>query len=279
VKLSRTLEFGGFGRSRRSWLVATRSVTLIACVAGSAALSAQTVTTQESGGDVALQPFSIGERLTYAVRVGPIGRGTAVAEIRKLDTLRGRQVYHSVFSMSGSLLFFRVNDIYESWFDPKTLVSLRYHQKIDQGAYERDRTYEIFPERGVYAENGKPETRTVERPLDDGAFIYFMRTMPMEVGKTYTLNRYFKPDRNPVRVTVVRRERIRVPAGEFDAFVLQPKIKAKGIFAENANAEVWIQDDAARMMLQMRTHLPFGTATFQLKSREMVKQNLAEKPN
>ena len=101
----------------------------------------------------------------------------------------------------------------------------------------------------------------------------------MEVGKTYTLNRYFKPDRNPVRVTVVRRERIRVPAGEFDAFVLQPKIKAKGIFAENANAEVWIQDDAARMMLQMRTHLPFGTATFQLKSRKMVKQNLAEKPN
>jgi hypothetical protein len=260
-------------------LLATWSVTVIAAVAGSAALSAQTVITQESSGEVALRPFAIGERLTYAVRVGPIGRGTAVAELRKLDTLRGRAVYHSVFSMAGSLLFFKVNDTYESWFDPMTLVSLRYRQKIDQGAYERDRTYEIFPERGVYAENGKPETATVERPLDDGAFIYFMRTMQMEVGKTYTFNRYFKPDRNPVRVTVVRRERIRVPAGEFDAFVLQPKIKAKGIFAENANAEVWIQDDDARMMLQMRTRLPFGTATFQLKSREMVKQSLAERPN
>jgi hypothetical protein len=240
-------------------------------------LSAQTVARQESGGEVAPRPFAVGERLTYAVRVGPLGRGTAVAEIRTLDTLRGRPVYHSVFSMSGSLLFFKVDDVYESWFDPKTLVSLRYHQKIDQGAYERDRTYEIYPERGVYAETGKPETATVDRPLDDGAFIYFMRTMPLEIGKTYTFNRYFKPDRNPVRVTVARRERVRVPAGEFDAYVLQPKIKAKGIFAENANAEVWIQDDDTRVMLQMRTHLAFGSVTFQLKSRETVKPALAER--
>jgi hypothetical protein len=181
--------------------------------------------------------------------------------------------------MAGSLLFFKVSDQYESWFDPKTLVSLRYHQKIDQGAYERDRTYEIFAERGIYLEPDKSERPTVERPLDDGAFLYFMRTMPLQVGKTYTFNRYFKPDRNPVRVTVVRRERIRVPAGEFDAVVLQPKIKAKGIFAENANAEVWIQDDDTRMLLQMRSHLTFGTVTFQLTSREMVKQSLAERPN
>jgi hypothetical protein len=233
--------------------------------------------TEQSGGEVSARPFSIGERLTYSVRVGPIGRGTAIAEIRNLDTLRGQPVYHSVFSIGGSLLFFKVRDQYESWFDPRTLVSLRYHQKIDQGAYERDRTYDIFPDRGVYIEAGKAEAKTVDRPLDDGAFLYFLRTIPMEVGKTYTFNRYFKPDRNPVRVTVVRRERIRVPAGEFDAVVLQPKIKAKGIFAENANAEVWIADDDSRMMLQMKTHLPFGTVTFQLRSRENLKGSLADK--
>jgi hypothetical protein len=107
--------------------------------------------------------------------------------------------------------------------------------------------------------------------------LYFLRTIPLEVGRTYSFNRYFKPDRNPVRVTVVRRERITVPAGTFDAVVLQPKIKAKGIFAENANAEVWIADDEGRMMLQMKTHLQFGSVTFQLRSRENVKEKLAEK--
>lgn len=260
----------------RTW--STFAVSAALALGSSVASFAQTVE-QSAGGEVAaMRPFAIGERLTYAVKVGPFGKGTAIAELRNLDTVRGKQVFHSVFQMSGSLLFFKVRDEYESWFDPHTFVSLRYHQDIDQGSYERNRTYEIIPERGIYIDPAtKSELPTVDQPLDDGAFLYFLRSIPFEVGKTYTFNRYFKPDRNPVTVTVVRRERIRVPAGEFDAVVLQPKIKAKGIFAEGANAEVWISDDTARMMLQMRTHMQFGSVTFQLRSREFLKPVIAER--
>lgn len=235
---------------------------------GASLLGAQTLTSLVR--DPATRPFMPGERLTYAVRVGSLGRGTAVAEILGTETLRGRTVYHSIFRIDGSLLFFTVEDVYESWFDPWTLESLRYHQNIDQGPYERDRKYEIFGDSGMYLDPNGGMTPTVDQPLDDGAFLYFLRTIPLEVGRTYTFNRYFKPDRNPVTVTVVRRERIRVPAGEFDAVVLRPRIKAKGIFAEGANAEVWIQDGGARMMLAMRTQLPFGSVSFQLVRRELV---------
>lgn len=231
--------------------------------------SGQMVTS--SDGDVVRRPFAIGEKLHYSVRVARVGRGSAVMELRKLDTVRGQAVFHSTFKIDGSLLFFKVDDLYESWFDPNSLVSVRYHQNIDQGSYERDRTYEIFADRGVYRGPDNVEVPTVELPLDDGAFLYFLRTIPLEVGKTYSFNRYFKPDRNPVTVTVARRERIRVPAGEFDAIVLQPKIKAKGIFSENAHAEVWVADDSSRMMLQMRTRLPFGAVLFQLRSIEGVR--------
>jgi len=254
--------------------VATIGRVGLALVLALGSAGAQTVS-DSSGGDVTRRPFNVGERLTYAVRVGPLGRGNAVAEIRSVDTVRGQPVYHSVFTMKGSLLFFGVNDEYESWFDPRSFVSLRYRQQIDQGSYERNRTYEIYPDRGIYLEPDKTERSTVEQPLDDGAFLYFLRTIPLQVGRTYTWNRYFKPDRNPVTVTVVRRERIRVPAGEFDAVVLQPKIKAKGIFAEGANAEVWVANDDGRAVLQMRTHMAFGTVVFQLRSIE--KQRVAER--
>ena len=244
------------------------AATILALAMTALAQSAPAQVTTQSGGDVSPRPFAIGERLTYSVRVAKVGRGTAVSELLGTETIRGQTVYHSVFRINGSMLFFKVKDLYESWFDPNTFVSLRYHQDIDQGPYDRNRTFEIYPERGVYKDALGNELATVEQPLDDGAFLYFLRTIPLEVGKTYSWNRYFKPDRNPVRVTVVRRERIRVPAGEFDAFVLQPKIKAKGIFAENANAEVWIADDDTRVMLQMKTRLPFGSVSFQLKSIE-----------
>ena len=219
------------------------------------------------------RPFVVGERLTYNLRVGKIGRGTAVAEIKGTDTIRGVPVLYTSFTLRGSLLFFKVQDFYESWFDPRSMVSMRYRQDIDQGPYDRLRKYEMFPDRGVYFDSVKNvELPTSDLPLDDGSFLYFLRTIPLEVGKTYSFNRYFKPDRNPVVVTVVRRERIRVPAGEFDAIVLRPKIKAKGIFGEDASAEVWVADDESRVMLMMRTKLPkIGTATFQLSSREHVK--------
>jgi hypothetical protein len=244
-------------------------IVTVAAALASSAPPAHAQATYFSDGDVD-RPFTIGERLTYNVRVGRLGRGSAVMEIKGEDTVRGKPVLHTIFTLNGSLLFFKVRDYYESWFDPRSMVSLRYRQDIDQGPYDRLRKYDIYPERGVYFDSVKNlELPTSDLPLDDGSFLYFLRTIPLKVGETYSFNRYFKPDRNPVRVAVVRRERIRVPAGEFDALVLQPKIKAKGIFAEEAGAEVWIADDTSRVMLMMRTRLPgAGTATFQLRSIE-----------
>ena len=88
----------------------------------------------------------------------------------------------------------------------------------------------------------------------------------LTVGQTYSFDRYFRPDRNPVRITVLRRERITVPAGTFDAIVLQPIIKTKGIFSENGHAEIWLSDDDRRIMLQLKSKLSFGSLNLYLKS-------------
>jgi hypothetical protein len=107
---------------------------------------------------------------------------------------------------------------------------------------------------------------SVSNPLDDGSFLFYIRTVPLEVGKTYEFNRYFKPDRNPVVIRVLRRERVRVPAGSFNAIVLQPIIKTSGIFSEGGQAEIWLTDDDKRMMVQMRSRLSFGSLNLYLRS-------------
>jgi Protein of unknown function (DUF3108) len=90
--------------------------------------------------------------------------------------------------------------------------------------------------------------------------------VPLEVGKTYEFNRYFRPDRNPVRIHVLRRERVSVPAGTFDAIVVQPSINTKGIFSKNGNAQIWFSDDDKRVMLQMKSNLSFGSLNLFLTS-------------
>ena len=202
-------------------------------------------------------PFGVGERLEYDVKFSNIRVGSGTMEVTGIAHVRGRETYHTVFTVRGGNFFYRVNDRYESWIDTRTGNSLRYRQDQHEGSRDVERNFEFFPERAVFTENGEAEEPSVANPLDDGSFIYFIRSIPLTVGETYSFDRYFIPDRNPVTIKVLRRERIRVPAGEFDAIVIQPVIKSKGIFSENGRAEVWLSDDDARIMLQMKSGLPF----------------------
>lgn len=211
-------------------------------------------------------PFDVGEKMVYDVKFGPLHVGNGSMEVAGLDTVRGRTTWHTVFRVSGGTFFYKVRDRLESWIDVRTLSSLRSLQDLNEGSRDRERHFEIYPERGVYVEDQKPEQPTVAAPLDDGSFLYFLRTIPLEVGQEYSFDRYFRPDRNPVRIRVLRKERIRVPAGEFDAIVVQPIIKSKGIFSENGRAEVWLSDDDRRIMLQMKSKLSIGSLNLYLKS-------------
>ncbi len=215
--------------------------------------------------DAAPVPFAIGERLEYDVKFGSIKVGSGSMEVQDLADIRGVTTWHTVFRITGGIPLYRVNDRYESWFDVRTLSSRRFHQDIDEGSYERKRRYEFFNERGMYQENDKPEQATVESPLDDGSFLYYVRTIPLEVGKEYTISRYFNPASNPVTIKVLRRETVNVPAGSFNAVVLQPTFRTKGIFSENGKAEVWITDDDRRMMVQMKSKLSIGSLNLYLR--------------
>ncbi|MBL0171277.1 MAG: DUF3108 domain-containing protein [Gemmatimonadaceae bacterium] len=216
--------------------------------------------------EAATVPFHVGEKLEYDVKFGSIKVGSGSMEVRDFADVRGTTTWHTVFLISGGIPFYRVNDRYESWFDVVTLSTRRYHQDIDEGSYEPKRHYEFFTERGMYQENDKPELPTVALPLDDGSFLYFVRTIPLEVGKEYSLSRYFKPDANPVVIKVLRRETVKVPAGTFNTVVLQPTFKSKGLFGEGGKAEVWVTDDDRRMMVQMKSRLSVGSINLSLRN-------------
>jgi hypothetical protein len=211
-------------------------------------------------------PYAVGERLDYDVKFGPMRVGSGSMEVLGNDNVRNRPTWHIMFRVKGGTFFYKVDDRFESWIETTTLSSLRHKQDINEGSRDRERIFEIFPERPSYIEDDKPEKPSVANPLDDGSFLYFIRSVPLEVGKTYEFDRYFRPDRNPVKITVLRKERIKVPAGTFDAIVIRPSIKSKGIFSENGQAEVWLSDDERHIMLQMKSKLSFGSLNLYLKS-------------
>ena len=211
-------------------------------------------------------PFVVGERLVYDVKFGPLKVGTGSMEIMGIEPIRSRDTWHAKFRVKGGTFFYKVNDTYESWIDTQHVHSLRYKQDINEGRYDRERLYEFYPDRKVFTENDKPEQPMVADPLDDASFLYFIRTVPLEIGQTYEFERYFRPDRNPVRIKVLRRERVSVPAGTFQAIVIQPMIHNAKMFSDNGKAEIWLAEDSTRIMVQMKSNLSFGSLNLYLKS-------------
>lgn len=210
-------------------------------------------------------PWVVGEYLEYSLRFGPAPAGSGRMQVVARDTLRGRAAWRLKFDFSGGFMFWRVNDEFESWMDVETQNSLQFQQRIAEPGYKRTRTYRIFPNRSTFQLDQQEEKPSVASPLDDASFFFFMRTIPLEVGKSYDFHRYFDPRANPVTIRVLRRETVEVPAGKFNAIVIQPMIKTSGIFSEGGHAEVWLSDDDRRILLQMKSKLSFGSLNLYLR--------------
>lgn len=250
-----------------------RTVAAMLALAALGAASARAMHAQSAGDSGATKaathatfPFAIGERLVYEVKFGPLKVGQGSMEVLDIVTLRGHAAWHTRFRVRGGVPFYRVDDMLESWIDTTSFNSLRFVQDLNEGGKERERRYEIFPDRSTFQENDKPEEASVANPLDDGAFLYFVRTIPLVVGETYEFHRYFRSDRNPVVVKVLGREKITVPAGTYNTIVIQPVIKSKGIFSENGQARIWLSDDTARIMVQMKSKTRIGSLNLYLQS-------------
>jgi hypothetical protein len=219
------------------------------------------------GAPYAAVPFGIGERMTYKVVLGIVGSvGKGTLEVMDLDTVQGRPTYDLHFRLKGGVPFAHVDDAYRSWFDVQTLVSRRFKQDQKEVRYERHRFFEFFPEerRWKRLDNNESGALHTDAPLDDVSFLYYIRTLPLEVGKTYTLNRYFKEDGNPVTIKVLRKQTITVPAGKFNTIVVQPIIKTRGLFSEGGRAEVYFSDDERRIVVALKSKVKI------LKSLDML---------
>ena len=219
----------------------------------------------------AVVPFGPGERLTYNVKIGIINSGSAHMEVLGIDSIREEPSYHLEISLKGSLLFgaVQVNDHYQSWLGTRSVSSHRYISDVNQLTYSRYRNFEFRPEEMSWeeTESGDMGRLATALPLDDISFLYFVRTLPLEIGQTYTLPRYFKKEGNPVVIKVEGKRVVEVPAGTFNTIVVRPIIKTRGLFSEGGEAELYLTDDDNKLLVYLRSKIPIvGSVTLHLES-------------
>lgn len=217
-------------------------------------------------------PFAVGEKLTYSAKLGIVSLGEGAVEVARTDTVRGVDAFVFRFTLAGGVPFYSLDDTLESWTGVDDLLSRRFVQRQFEGGKTRFRHYEIFPDSGLYHEyQTKKSGKSSQFPIDDAAFLYFVRVTPLEVGKTYEFDRYFKLELNPVILKVHKREEMELPDGsKVQCLVVQPIVGEKGsLFGRQSDTRVWLTDDERRIPVQIRIRFPFGTITMRLKEMQL----------
>jgi len=209
--------------------------------------------------------YASDEHLQYSAYYGKLRVGSGEMRLAGHDTVRGLPAWKAMFIIDGGIPGAHLHDTTVSWFDSVTFNSMRFVQNVHDPGYRANRDTHIFPDDKTYRTKDGEIHPSVANPLDDMSLVYLVRTLPLEPGQCYVLSRYFKPESNPVVVHVVRRDTVEVPAGRFPAILLRPEIKTTGIFSQNGHAELWLADDSARTVLQLKTSLKFGSISLRLR--------------
>ena len=227
-------------------------------------------------------PFAPGERLVFELRWTFIPAGEAVIEVLPHEKINGCNAYHFVLTArSNSFVdtFYRVRDRIDAYTDMAMDGSLLYLKKQREGSTKRDEKV-IFDQEELKAhyhrrgKNKDKEIKIMPGTFDPLAVFFFARMIDMSVGMQIE-----KPVSDGQKIVIgkaeiVKKEKIKVPAGKFNTFLLKPELKhIGGVFekSKNASIKLWVTADKRRIPVKIASEVAVGYFTGELVSVKGLK--------
>ena len=127
----------------------------------------------------------------------------------------------------------------------------------------------MFPDKKEWkSAGGQISESPTDTPLDELSFMYFIRTLPMIPGSTYSFDRHFDLARNPVTVSVIRREVIPTPMGELRVILVEMRVRDPRHYKGEGVIRIHLTDDDCRLPARIESTMPVvGTATLTIASQ------------
>lgn len=215
--------------------------------------------------------FGVGEQLLFDINYGFINAGEAQMSVLDIVDWEGRPCYYVQTQAHSNSFFnsiFPVNDTVETIIDAVGLASWHFDRRLHEGSYNSTRIY-TFDQINNLAFYENDTTEVPPFIQDVLSAFYYVRTVDLKVGSVVTIQNFSRGKVAPFDVKVLRKETIEVPAGEFDCIVVEPMLKAAGIFKHEGRMTVWLTDDRLRMPVRMRSKVVVGSIDVVLKSFQL----------
>jgi hypothetical protein len=213
--------------------------------------------------------FQILETLRYDLRWIGLKAGSS-----SMSIVRGEDKRLAIVSTAKSAgwvsVFYPVEDLVVSRLEEGSgRYPVLYQIKTREGNSRKDKEVRFHQSEGraEYIDNLKQEK--FDFPLPQAMFdplsgFYQMRRAELTVGESSYVPIFDSKRIWNVEVKVLKKERVKVPAGSFDTVLIKPILKSEGIFSRKGDIYIWLTDDERKVPVKVKTEVLVGSIIAEL---------------
>jgi hypothetical protein len=214
--------------------------------------------------------FPLGQTYVYGAEWRVFNAGIATLRMEKAG--QENRIVATADAAGTISLLYHVQDRLESFFDPLSFCSHNTARHIEEGfrrvesniTFDYQRGKALLDHKNIKKKESKHEEHDIPGCVTDMlSSVYYVASLPLLPGKTYSFPINDGGATLTVLVHVEEREQVKTPAGTFKTIRVQPET-ASGALRDKGKIWVWYSDDAARIPVQMRARMAWGTLTFSL---------------
>ena len=208
------------------------------------------------------EPFRAGESLRFSVQYGFIHAGSAWLEVPEVADWNGHHAWRLVARAESNGFFdkvYKVRNRIESLWDQDSLYSWRYFEDRHEGKFTANDTI-IYEPDSLKMRYNNGLSYDVPGPVQDAlSSFYFTRMKALPIGGRIEFDYHASRKTSPMEVRILGRQTVKTPAGKFKCIVLEPLLKAGGIFKNKGRLVIWLTDDDRRIPVQMKSKVMIGS--------------------
>ena len=240
--------------------------------------------------------FMAGENVSYKIYYNWksvwMGAGTVDFSVNAVEA-GGREMYH--LKAEGKTYkrynwFYKVNDVYESFVDPATLMPYQFKRDVYEGGFtiyneylfnrEENQIISLHEDSKTALKKSKHDVTSCT--MDILSAIYYTRVMDFSgnsMNDTIPISVFLDEKVYDIYVRYLGKERLNIGEAEFECIKFSPLLLEGSVFKGGEGMTIWVTDDKNRIPVMIETPIIVGSIKAILDDYTGLRHQLTAKVN
>ena len=226
--------------------------------------------------------FKDGEWLEFRIHYGFFNASYVTLSLEK-EKFNEYDVFHSKgYGKTTGLLrfFFKVEDIYESYFDINKTLPLRFIRKIDEGGYTKNTIidFDLVNQKAYVNDikNGEKSNHRIEKNTQDliSTFYYLRNYFSLDeikINESFRVNIFFDKENYDFNIKFLGIEVLDTKFGQIECLKFIPIVQKGRVFNEEESITLWVSNDLNKVPIRIQADIAVGSIKCDLENFKNLK--------